>query len=235
MGLILHCGAERVERDALRNVATPDPTSSWRPVPHYDVAELVAGTAQARGYSILKEEYGLTPDGRKMFGVLRFAAVGNPEYIRALGIRNSHDKRFALGLVAGCAICVCDNLLFQSSETVIHRKHTSGIEIGGLVDRAFDGLGGRYERLDGDIGRLKETGIGHDAARLEVVDAAERGAIPSQDILPVLREFMEPRHAEFALPTRWSLYNAFTEVAKKYSPARADKCYRTLALQFGLG
>ena len=32
----------------------------------------------------------------------------------------------------------------------------------------------------------------------------------------------------------WSLYNGFTETAKKYSPMRADHCYRSLAKLFGL-
>ena len=41
-------------------------------------------------------------------------------------------------------------------------------------------------------------------------------------------------HEEFREPTRWSLYNSFTETAKKYSPARADQCYQRLAKMFGL-
>ena len=50
----------------------------------------------------------------------------------------------------------------------------------------------------------------------------------------VWKEFKHPRHEEFAEPTRWSLLNAFTETAKKYSPARADQCYRSLTRLFGL-
>ena len=41
-------------------------------------------------------------------------------------------------------------------------------------------------------------------------------------------------HEEFAEPTRWSLLNAFTENAKKYSPGRADICHRGLTRLFGL-
>ncbi len=33
---------------------------------------------------------------------------------------------------------------------------------------------------------------------------------------------------------RWSLYNSFTELAKKYSPARTDQCYRGLSKLFAL-
>ena len=48
------------------------------------------------------------------------------------------------------------------------------------------------------------------------------------------QEFQKPCHEEFAEPTRWSLLNAFTEYAKKYSPGRADVCYRGLTSLFGL-
>jgi len=54
------------------------------------------------------------------------------------------------------------------------------------------------------------------------------------DILPVIDEFENPTHKEFREPTQWNLHNAFTENAKKYSPARADYCYRQLAKLFRL-
>ncbi len=232
-GLILHCGAEKMTRGELRHLATPPATRTWRPVPHCEAADIVAAEAERRGYRILKEEYGTTPGGNRMFGVLRFHPEDRPDYSRALGIRNSHDKSLALGLVVGASVVCCDNLSFGGS-LVIHRKHTSGIVVEELVSGAFDRLTEEFEKLDANIGRLKGEGIDADGARLEVVKAAETGAIPSCDILPVLKEFREPRHVDFGEPTRWSLYNSFTETAKKYSPARADQCYRRLAKLFGL-
>ena len=49
-----------------------------------------------------------------------------------------------------------------------------------------------------------------------------------------MKTVTQARHEEFAEPTRWSLLNAFTEYAKKYSPGRADVCYRGLTSLFGL-
>ena len=232
-GLILHCGAARVGRDELRAIPTPAPTSSWRPVPHADVADLVTDHAIAFGYQIESEQYGLNPSGTKMFGVLRFHPEGQPEHSRALGFRNSHDKSFALGLTVGLRVMVCDNLAFGGEQT-LHRRHTSRIEIEALIPAAFAMLPSRFLDLESRIGRLKARAMPADEARLLTVRAAEEGAIPSSDILAVLREFQEPRHAEFAAPTMWNLYNAFTETAKKYSPERADCCYRTLGTVFGL-
>ena len=231
--LILHCGSERVDREALKHVPTPDPTPTWKPVPHHQVAELVVNEAEARGYEIMAEDYGLNDAGSKMFGVLRFHPQGKPEMSRALGFRNSHDKSLALGLTAGMVVAVCDNLAF-GGEVTLHRKHTSGIEIKELVPMAFEKLAYQYVQLEESIDGLKIRMVTVDEARVLTVMAAEIKAIPSCDILPVLDEFREPRHEEFREPTMWSLYNGFTETAKKYSPMRADQCYRSLAKLFGL-
>ena len=56
-----------------------------------------------------------------------------------------------------------------------------------------------------------------DEARSRIVRAAELGAINSSDIVPVFKEFKDPRHEEFSEPTRYSLLNAFTETIKKYT------------------
>ena len=81
---------------------------------------------------------------------------------------------------------------------------------------------------------LKPHEVGANEARATIVRAAEVGAVNSCDIVPIFREFQKPRHDEFAEPTRGSLLNAFTEHAKKYSPGRADVCYRGLNELFDL-
>ena len=81
---------------------------------------------------------------------------------------------------------------------------------------------------------MKQDRLSLNKARLRIIGAAEAGAIPSCDILPVFNEYQNPTHEEFTDPNIWNLYNAFTEVAKKYKATRADKCYRTLASLFGM-
>jgi hypothetical protein len=168
-----------------------------------------------------------------MFGVLRFAQEGTPERSRCLGIRNSHDKSLRLGLTVGFAVMVCDNLCF-GGETTIHRKHTSGLDIEALVPAAFDKIDEQYAALDCRIEELKVEELADDAARVLVVSAAEQLVIPSCDILPVLQSYLNPLHVEFEPRTRWSLYNGFTAVAKKYSPTRADECFQRLGRMFQL-
>ena len=231
--LILHCGASRVTRSDLTKIPMPIQTRSYKPVSHPHIAELIAHEAYKKNYSIASEEYGLSSDGAKMFGLFKFHHNGHPEHTRCLGFRNSYDKTLAVGLTVGLSVLVCDNLCF-GGETTINRKHTSGIEIESLIHDAFDNLTSQYFKLEHSVDMLKLTKISISKAKLEIVKAAEMKAIPSCDILPVLNEFCNPRYEEFSERNRWNLYNSFTEIAKKYSPVRTDQCYKKLGTMFSL-
>ena len=232
-GLLLHCGSQYVGREEIALAPTPCGTATWHPVPHSEVIETVSNAVESRGWTIANEQYGLGHDGAKLFGVMRLGNSNHPEWSRAIGLRNSHDMTIAVGLAAGLNCFVCDNLSFGST-IVIKRRHTSGINLMALVDGALDTLVEEFLTLETAAEKLKTYDVMFDDARIATVQAAEAGAIPSCDILAVLEEFNHPRHAEFAEPTRWSFLNAFTEVSKKYSPARADVCQRKLTRLFGL-
>ena len=232
MGLTMSEG-QFVGRDEIALVPTPTATASWKPVPHVEVIDAVTDVVRAHNWQILDEQYGLARDGQRMFGVIRINRTSSAEWSRCIGIRNSHDRTIAVGLAAGLTVRCCSNLMFGGS-MVLKRRHTSRIELNGLVLEAVEELETEFLTLETVAEDLKCLYVREDAARVAIVKAAEVGTDNSSDILPIFREFKEPRHEEFADPTRWSLLNAFTENAKKYSPARADICYRGLTRLFGL-
>jgi len=233
MGLLIDTNARYVGRNEIAMVPTPVATASWKPVPHLDVIDAVTDVVKANLWTVLEEQYGLARDGQKMFGVIRINKSSSLEWSRCIGIRNSHDRTLAVGLAAGITVRCCSNLAFGGS-MVLKRRHTSRIELDGLVTEAIDALGDEFLTLETVAEDLKLQYVRDDAARAAIVKAAEAGAVNSCDIVPVFREFKSPSHPEFEEPTRWSLLNAFTENAKKYSPARADVCHRGLTRLFGL-
>ena len=118
---------------------------------------------------------------------------------------------------------------------MIKRRHTSRIELTELVDVAMNELENEFLMLETVCEDLKIIYLKNDdEARSRIVRAAELGAINSSDIVPVFKEFKNPRHPEFAEPTRYSLLNAFTETIKKYTPLRVDQSYMALNRCFGL-
>lgn len=231
--LMLHCGSEKVSRADLKNVETPAGTATHKVVSHHRVASMIVEQAEKSGYEIVKEDYGLSLNESKMFGLLKFAKNGNPEWSKCLGFRNSFDKTISLGLTVGVSVMVCDNLCFGGEQT-IQRRHTKGLDLDTLIPQAFDNLEHRYITLERDIDRLKVEEITVDQARITCVRAAEMRAIRPSDILTVYKEWCKPRHEEFDEPTNWALLNAFTETAKKYSAPKADACYRGVSKLFGL-
>ena len=233
MGLIMQEG-RFVSRDEVARTDTPSSTDTWHPVPHIDVIEAVTEVVKAHDWNIEGEKFGLAHDGQKMFGVMEISSSSSPEWHRCVGIRNSHDKSFAVGLSAGIVVCVCTNMAFGGT-TVIKRRHTSGIILAELIDRAVASLEDDFLTTESVCEDLKDAYLkDDDEARSCIVRAAELGVINSCDILPVFHEFKSPSHEEFAEPTRWSLLNSITEIFKKYSPQRVEHSYLALNRAFGL-
>ena len=233
MGLIMQEG-KFVSRAEVARTDTPSSTQTWRPVPHIDVIEAVTEVIRAHNWNIEGEKFGLASEGRKLFGVMEISSSSSPEWHRCVGIRNSHDKSFAVGLSAGIVVCVCTNMAFGGT-TVIKRRHTSGIVLAELIERAVASLEDDFLTVETVSEGLKNAYLkDDDEARSCIVRAAELGVINSCDILPVFHEFKSPSHEEFAEPTRWSLLNSITETIKKYSPQRVEHSYLALNRAFGL-
>ena len=233
MGLCM-CEGKFVDRNAVALVETPEKTESWKPVPHIEVIDAVTEVVKAHHWQITEEQFGLAREGQKLFGVMNINKSSSSDWTRCIGLRNSHDKSFSVGLSAGISVMVCSNMAFGGT-TVIKRRHTSRIELTELVDIAVNELENEFLKLERVCEDLKVQYIPNaDEARSRIVRAAELGAINSSDILPVFREFKHPQHEEITEPTRWSLLNAFTETIKKYTPQRVDHSYIALNRAFGL-
>ena len=233
MGLIMAEG-KYVSRDEVARTDTPSSTQTWRPVPHIDVIEAVTNVIKAHDWNSEGEKFGLACEGQRLFGVMEISSSSSPEWHRCIGLRNSHDKSLAVGLSAGIAVCVCTNLAFGGT-TVVKRRHTSGIVLSELIDRAVASLEDDFLTTETVCEDLKDAYLKNDdEVRSSIVRAAELGVINSSDILPVYREFKEPSYVEFRELTRWSLLNAMTEIVKKYTPQRVDHSYLALNRAFGL-
>jgi len=57
-------------RDQLALVTTPPATATHRPVPHSEVIQALVETLGFRHIAVVKDEYAVSKDGMKMFGVL---------------------------------------------------------------------------------------------------------------------------------------------------------------------
>ncbi|MEO6848396.1 MAG: DUF932 domain-containing protein [Chthoniobacterales bacterium] len=212
--LILHCGAHRVERQALHQTSLPQGSRTWTPIPHVFLLELVERTLLNNGITVHNQAHSLTHDGSRYFGLLE---VGKPQenHSWVVGLRNSHDKSFPAGIVAGMIVCVCDNLSFNG-EVRLTRKHTRHIlrDIPGVTQSAIGKLMELWHAQEQRIRHYTQYDMTDTMAHDIIVRSIDNGVLSNRALPSVLKEWREPRHSAFEDRTMWSLFNAFTETLK---------------------
>lgn len=84
--LCAHEGASKLSRVQLTTVLPPDPTDTFKPITHAELIHNVLDGPSYRHINVVRDEYAISNDGMKLFGVLdlettfdeaRFS-LGNP-------------------------------------------------------------------------------------------------------------------------------------------------------------
>ena len=63
-------GGRTIGREELALVPTPPATETHRPVPHHEIVQALVETLGFRHIGVVLDEYAVSPDGMKVFGVL---------------------------------------------------------------------------------------------------------------------------------------------------------------------
>jgi len=222
--LMLHAGANRIDRADIAKIKTPEGTDTWSPLAHEDLLNLVTNTLARFDLDVVAEDHGVAGDGSEdYFGVLEIKARGSDvagkEWGTLIGLRNSNRKRYPAALVAGSRVFVCDNMAFSGEVKMTH-KHTAKLaeKLPGLVTEAVERVGGLHKIQEVRFGRYKGIDMPWRTVDNIVIDALDVGALPASKIPRVLAEYRHPSHAEHLGPegerTTWTLFNAFTEALK---------------------
>ncbi len=214
--LLLHCGAKAVPREEVADVWTPPATETWNPIPHMDLIKKVEKTLASNRLTIGSQAHSLTHDGARYFGLMEIQNRSpDRDYCWVLGLRNSHDKTFPAGIVAGASVLVCDNLSF-SGEVKLARKHTRFIDrdLPFLVERAIGQLLLKWHDQDRRMERYRTSSLDDCSAHDLIIRATDVGACCNRLVPTILKEWREPRYPDFHERNVWSLFNAFTEALK---------------------
>ena len=111
-------GGRTIGREELALVPTPVATETHRPVPHHEIVQALVETLGFRHIGVVHDEYAVSPDGMKAFGILDLAT--EMEGCRfSIGLRNSHDKSMRLAMTCGYRVFVCSNMAFAGDFTPV--------------------------------------------------------------------------------------------------------------------
>ena len=210
MTLMLHVNAKEVPYEGLRQLDTPPATPTHVPIPHFRVVDLMRTTLGMYGHEIVGEHHGITEDGARYFGLLSLRSTYTG-YEDTVGLRNSHDRSFPVGIGFGSRVFVCDNLAFLA-DTVIKRKHTVNLkrDLPGLIGEIIEPLADQRERQARTFDRYKHALLTDQQADHAIMSMYRQDIINVQRIADVAREWDEPSFEEFNERNAWRLFNAAT-------------------------
>jgi|SRR5581483_4943530 len=220
----------KLTREQLALVPTPPGTATHRPVPHIDVVNALVETLGFRHISVVGDEYAVSRDGMKMFGVMELDQ-GMHGARFALGIRNSHDKSFRLAVTVGYRVFVCENLAFSGDFSPVLAKHSKNFSLSKALSIGVDDMQRNFKPMVEAVDRWQESQLSDVAARLIIYRAFIEGEleVPRHLARPVHELYFNPQHGEFAPRTMWSLSNAFTSAFKELDPIPQYKATAKLA------
>ena len=146
----------------------------------------------------------------RYFGLLSLRSTYGG-YEDTVGLRNSHDKKFPVGIAFGSRVFVCDNLAFIA-EHVIKRKHTANAkrDLPGLVGELVEPLAEQRRAQQLTFERYKGTPLTDQSADHAILTMYREGIINVQRIADVVKEWETPSFPDFEERNAWRLFNAAT-------------------------
>ena len=210
MTLILHVNAENIEYDGLRELDTPAPTATHVPIPHFRVVDLIKTTLGMFGHSVTDEHHGVTKDGMRYFGLLSLRS-DYTGYEDTVGLRNSHDRSFPVGIGFGSRVFVCDNMAFMADH-VIKRKHTANLkrDLPGIVGELIEPLALHREAQASTIRKYRAVQLTNQQADHAILDLYREGVINIQRVPDVMAQWEHPTFPDLDDRNAWRLFNAVT-------------------------
>jgi len=232
--LVSHVDTDLVTRADLQSLATPEPTETFKPIPHIELVNMLELVLRQNQIHISEEQFAIRRDGSVLFGVLQLAYGETADGRAALGLRTANNKTMSIQLCAGLSVFVCDNLAFRGDMIALRRKHTSGlnlrIELAGAVLRFQEHFG----RLAREVEQLKTRALPDIEAKALIHDAFAGGLMPVRFLPEVSHGYFEPEMAEFAPRNAWSLHNSFTGAAKAMPITTRLPAIQALGKFFGM-
>lgn len=209
----------KIGRVELAQIPVPAATATHKPVPHHEIVNALIETLGFRHIGIVGEEYAVSSDGMKMFGVIDLET--QMEGCRfSIGLRNSHDKSFRLALTVGYRVFVCSNMAFSGDFTPVLAKHSKSFNLIDTLAVGVDRIQRNFEPLERQLHGWRQTQLTDDRAKLILYEAFVEGELEApRSLLPEAhRLYFDPQYPEFSARTMWSLSNAFTSAFKNLDP-----------------
>jgi hypothetical protein len=197
----------------------PHRQATHQPVPHHEVVQALSETLGFRHIGVVHDEYAVSPDGMKMFGVLDLETEMHGARF-SIGLRNSHDKSMRLALTCGYRVFVCSNMAFSGDFTPVLAKHSKSFSLVDAISVGVDRMQRNFEPMRKQVEAWRQAELADVTAKMIIYEAFIESEleVPKHLARRVHENYFDPRHDEFRPRTMWSLSNAFTSAFKELEP-----------------
>src|SRR6266852_171623 len=220
----------KLTRQQLAEVPTPLGTATHRPVPHVEVVEALVETLSFRHIGVVTEEYAVSKDGMKMFGVLDLD-TGMPGCRFSIGVRNSHDRSMRLAAVVGVRVLVCENMAFSGDFQPVLAKHSKNFSLQNALSIGVDQMQRNFDAMRKQVEDWQSSQLADVSVKLIIYQAFIESdlEVPRHLARVVHDHYFNPQYEDFQARTMWSLSNAFTSAFKELDPIPQFKATAKLA------
>jgi hypothetical protein len=201
----------KITRAELQYIPVPEGTRTHQPIPHHEIVQALVETLGFRHIGIVRDEYAVSQDGMRMFGVLDLE-TGMHGCRFSIGVRNANDKSMRLALTVGYRVLVCDNMAFHGDFTPVLAKHSKNFALVDTLSVGVDRMQRNFEPMQEQIETWRESRLTDVEAKILIYQAFIESEleVPRHLARKVHEQYFNPQMEEFQSRTMWSLSNAFT-------------------------
>jgi hypothetical protein len=220
--LIAGRGTNRITREELALIPAPTATLTHQPIAHIKIVEALMETLAFRHINVAGDEYAVSQDGMKMFGLMELDYDFTGCRF-AIGIRNANDKSMRLALTVGYRVFVCSNMAFKGDFSPVLSKHSKNFNLIDALSVGVDRIQRSFEPLQKTINQWREYELQEAQAKGIIYDVFVDHLAPLKLLPSVHQHYFEPEYDEFQDRSMWSLSNAFTSSFKALPPFQQFK------------
>lgn len=216
-----------VSRSELALVETPAALGRFhKPLSYIDYIDRVTNELHSNGIIIANEEFAITKDGGRMFGLMeivadrnkRGALIVDDDWKLTVGVRGSHDQSIPRGLTLGSQVMVCSNLCFHGSIGTIQTKQTLNLleRLPGMLREAISKIPELAYNQSNTFGTYRNFEIKPRHGDAALVEIFRRGGFSAAQLARAINEWDTPAFSEHNKygSSAWKLFNAATQALK---------------------
>lgn len=210
------------QENYLRGIQLPQETSTYKPVSHGQLIDLISESVHQAGFKIGENTFTTAREGNVANARYSISNVKDDEMGLQIGWQNSYDKSLTLKFAIGAHVFICQNGMVVGDMGALKRKHTGDIQsfTPQMITESIKKAGDTFELIQTQRELLKTVEIDtRTAAELVGRMIVEENFIQSTQLNIIRHELKTPTFDYNSDNSLWQLYQHTTFAMRDIHPS----------------